>query len=115
MEKTVDLRLFRKANGITQSAVAEWLGVSKQFISQVESGKAQLSDEKLSKILDRPDWSMEKYLQLEDTLAGIQAQASGEPEEEKCADRLHRVRLIPFEAAIGLVSTLAAVGVYLVR
>lgn len=103
MEKKVDLRLFRKANGITQSAIAERIGTSKQFISQVEAGKVQLPDDKLSKILDNPDWSMEKYLQLAETLARIQAPAPSETADESADERPHRVRLIPFEARGGTI------------
>ena len=34
MGTTLNLRLFRKANKLTQDAVADYLGVTKGFISQ---------------------------------------------------------------------------------
>lgn len=58
MEKKFDLRLFRKANGITQLAVAEYLGATKQMITQIETGKVALPTDKLKKILDNPEWSI---------------------------------------------------------
>ena len=65
MEKTLNLRLFRKANGITQDAVAEYLGVTKGFISQVENGRVDLPEEKIAKLLhnDR-GWSFEDYKKM---------------------------------------------------
>ena len=68
MDSKMDLRLFRKANGVTQSAIAEYLGTTKQFVSQVEAGKVALPEDKFMKILDNPEWSREKYFQLVETL-----------------------------------------------
>ena len=43
----VNLRGFRKANGLRQEVVANFLGVDQSFISQVESGKRDLPEDKL--------------------------------------------------------------------
>lgn len=65
MEKTLNLRLFRKANGITQDAVAEYLGVTKGFISQVENGRVELPEEKIAKLLQNDrGWSVEDYKKM---------------------------------------------------
>ena len=65
MEKTLNLRLFRKANGITQDAVAEYLGVTKGFISQVENGRVALPEEKIAKLLQNDrGWSFEDYKKM---------------------------------------------------
>jgi len=106
MNQKTDLRLFRKANGITQGALAEYLGVTKQFISQVESGKNALPEDKLMKIIDNPEWSMEKYLQLVDTIEEIKRaheKREGKVVAGETADQLFRVRLIPYEARGGLI------------
>ena len=106
MDPKTDLRLFRKANGITQGALAEYLGVTKQFISQVESGKNALPDDKLMKILDNPEWSMEKYIQLVDTFDEIKRaheRREGKTVAGETAEQLFRVRLIPYEARGGLI------------
>ena len=106
MNQKTDLRLFRKANGITQGALAEYLGVTKQFISQVESGKNALPEDKLMKIIDNPEWSMEKYLQLVDTIEEIKRaheKRDGKVVAGEAADPLFRVRLIPYEARGGLI------------
>lgn len=49
MEK---LREFRKKNGLLQRDLAAFLGTSREFISIVESGKANLPEEQLRKLLD---------------------------------------------------------------
>ena len=65
MEKTLNLRLFRKANGITQDAVAEYLGVTKGFITQVENGRVALPEEKIAKLLQNDrGWSFEDYKKM---------------------------------------------------
>ena len=69
----MDLRLFRKANGITQLALAEYIGVTKQFISQVESGKVALPTGQLKKILDNDEWSLEEYHRLKENLEALKA------------------------------------------
>ena len=60
MNGALNLRLFRKANGLTQDAVAEYLGVSKPFISQVENGKASLPEDKMAKLIGNDiGWTVE--------------------------------------------------------
>lgn len=52
MAKNVNVKGFRKMNGLTQEALGEFLGCSKGFISQVESGMYPLPDDKLEALLD---------------------------------------------------------------
>lgn len=47
----IDLKEFRKSNGLTQAMVAEYLGVSEPFISRVESGRDPLPEDKLDKLI----------------------------------------------------------------
>jgi len=106
MENKFDLRLFRKANGLTQLSVAEYLGVSKQFITQVETGKVALPTGQLKKILENPKWSREEYFRLAETLDSLMAegkekQVSVAPGKDVEAPL--RVRLIPFEARGGMI------------
>ena len=109
MEKMFDLRLFRKANGITQLAVAEYLGVTKQMITQIETGKVALPTDKLKKILDNPEWSLQEYNRLVEMLDSLTA-TKPEGKEKKAeavarrdGDLPLRVRLIPFEARGGMI------------
>lgn len=109
MEKKFDLRLFRKANGITQLAVAEYLGVTKQMITQIETGKVALPTDKLKKILDNPEWSLQEYNRLVEMLDSLTA-TKPEGKEKKAeavarrdGDLPLRVRLIPFEARGGMI------------
>ena len=49
--EVIDLKGFRKANGITQKELADYLGISNAFISQIEMGDRSLPKNQLSKIL----------------------------------------------------------------
>ena len=46
----VDLKRFRKINKIGQDMLAQYLGVSRSFISSVETGRCNLPDDKLEKL-----------------------------------------------------------------
>jgi len=68
MNGALNLRLFRKANGLTQDAVAEYLGVSKPFISQVENGKAMLPEDKMAKLIgNEMGWTVEMSPEIQET------------------------------------------------
>lgn len=47
----IDLKEFRKCNGLSQKDVAEFLGVSRSFIGQVEAGFSKLPSDKTDKLL----------------------------------------------------------------
>ncbi len=51
----IDLRRFRKTNELTQDQLGDYLGVKKSFISMMESGKANIPKEKLTKLLNNPN------------------------------------------------------------
>jgi len=51
MEKSPNVRAFRKYNGITQEEVADFLGTKKAFISQIETGRVPLPEDKLYRLL----------------------------------------------------------------
>ena len=52
--ESADFKRFIFENKIKQSLLAEYLGVSEGYISSVASGRKQLSEEKLSKVLNNP-------------------------------------------------------------
>lgn len=52
--KYVDFKRFMFEQKIKQSVLAKYLGVSEGYISQVASGKKQLSDENYGKVLNNP-------------------------------------------------------------
>ena len=107
MDTTFDLRLYRKANGISQITVAEYLGVSKGFISQVETGRVALPEEKIHKLLNNDrGWSKEKYFDLLDTIDQMRrspvVQMNSEvPVAAGDGDALLRVPLLPIFAQAG--------------
>lgn len=50
----INLTAFRQQNGILQKALADYLGVTRGYISMVESGKSTLSKESIEKIYNNP-------------------------------------------------------------
>lgn len=49
---TINLKEFRKRNGIDQVSLAEFLHTSRSFVSLVESGRSKLPDDKIDKIIN---------------------------------------------------------------
>ena len=52
--KSIDFKRFMFEQKIKQSVLAQYLGVSEGYISQVANGKKQLSEENYSKVLNNP-------------------------------------------------------------
>lgn len=50
----IDLKGFRKRNGLTQSELGAFLGIKKSYISLIETGSKPLSSDKMSKLLSNP-------------------------------------------------------------
>lgn len=56
----VNLTAFRQRNGILQKDLADYLGVSRGYISMVESGRSRLSRENLDKLYENPyGWDLD--------------------------------------------------------
>ena len=47
----MDIRKFRKDNGLTQDELGEYLGIKKSFISKIEHGNANLPKEKIERLV----------------------------------------------------------------
>ena len=103
MGTTLNLRLFRKANKLTQDAVADYLGVTKGFISQVETGKSSLPEDKLQKLLDNPQWSLDEYKRMAASFLAISVTKPEDPVPVAVGDGdvLYRVPLLPVFAQAG--------------
>ena len=52
MEKTINLRAFRKLNGLTQTDLADFFGVQKAFISQIETGRLALPEDRFFQLMN---------------------------------------------------------------
>ena len=52
----IDLKAFRKANGLNQVELARFLGIGQSFISQIEKGDRQLPSDAMAKIIANPEW-----------------------------------------------------------
>ena len=53
----LNLTNFRQENNLLQKELADFLGVSRGYISMVESGKSHLSKENIKKILSNKSWN----------------------------------------------------------
>lgn len=51
----VDLKAFRKANNLTQQAVADYLGIKKAFVCQIETGRHSLPSKHLDRLLNNTE------------------------------------------------------------
>lgn len=61
----IDLKEFRRTNGLTQAVVADYLGVSEPFISRVESGRDPLPVDKLFKLMNNDrGWNITSLIDL---------------------------------------------------
>lgn len=77
-EPLVKLALFRRKNGLFQQEIADYLNVSRGYISLVEKGASKLSDEKIDQLLLSPirqNWDtrdlVPAYTRLNDALVYI--------------------------------------------
>lgn len=82
--KGSDLKAFRKASGLTQEALGDYLGIKKSFISTIESGKDPMPKDKLTKLLNNPyGWDVSMLTQPENPMAD-------EPKADGLVDYLTR-------------------------
>lgn len=89
----MNLKQFRKLNGISQQELAAYLGVGQSFISQIERGISPLPDSVLDKIKANPDWTI--YIDKVENNGEITIQADSRLADTK------RIPLVPFEAVAG--------------
>lgn len=62
----MDLREFRKVNGLTQGQLGEFLGMLTSFISKVENGREKLPEKKFQKILENDrGWDISMLQEVE--------------------------------------------------
>lgn len=63
----IDLKTFRRVNKLIQKDLSEYLGVSREFISMVETGKTTLPYDHLRKLLDNDcGWDTSMLARKED-------------------------------------------------
>lgn len=56
----VNLTAFRQRNGLLQKDIAEYLGVTRSYVSMVEKGSSKFSRENLDKLYDNPyHWNVD--------------------------------------------------------
>lgn len=81
---TINLKAFRHLNSLTQDELANYLGVTKGFISQIENGKVKLPPEKIKRLLENEmNWRTD--------LEGILGKKVEASKEER-----FRVPIVPF-------------------
>lgn len=72
-----DLKAFRKVNSLLQKDLADYLGVSREFISMAESGKAPLPYNHLRKLLDNEKGWDVSMLSVQETTGGDHIEQNG--------------------------------------
>ena len=94
MESNVqfNLKAFRKANGLSQRELANFLGVTQGFISRIEQGLCPMPDDKAEMIMANKDWTL--YIDKVENHGEINIQAES-PKKEGM------IPLVPFEAVAG--------------
>lgn len=85
----VNLTAFRQRNGILQKDLAEYLGVSRGYISLVESGRSNLSPENIDKIFDNPNhWNTDDLVPAYTRLNRALYYLNRERNEQRAAEGL---------------------------
>lgn len=55
----INLKDFRKRNGISQQVLADYLGIGQGFVSQMEKGTRPIPKQVMDKIKENPEWIVE--------------------------------------------------------
>lgn len=64
MKRKFDLRSFRNFYDLTQTELGKYLGVTNVFLSQIESGKSDMPDEKLLRLIDNDKgWDVDRFIE----------------------------------------------------
>lgn len=53
--ESVDIREFRRVNKMTQKALADYLGITQAFVSNMEAGRDTIPEKYIRRILDDPN------------------------------------------------------------
>lgn len=98
--KVIDIKGFRKANRIPQIELAEYLGVSNSFISQIERRERDIPDSKLDKIMrNDKGWDTSMIYKEENIVESKLNEIIRE--EAKAVQEVNLIPLLPFTAVAG--------------
>ena len=61
----LDLKIFRKQNGLSQVQAADYFHCDQSFISQIENGKSKVPDDFIIKILQDSSLNLEGLTEIE--------------------------------------------------
>ena len=99
--ETLDLRKFRKANGIKQQELADFLGIGQGYVSQMERGDRPISKSVMEKIESNPEWKIVLDTLENNGTINFQTEASDAPAQNRKPNPDKRIPLIPYEAVAG--------------
>lgn len=75
----MDIKKFRETNDIRQIELADYLGVSKGYLCNVEAGRVKLSRENKKKLLNNPNgWNVSSLTAANDTASNVGTPANRE-------------------------------------
>lgn len=93
----IDLKLFRKDNNLLQKDLADYLGVSRGYIAMAETGKCELSEKQVSKLLaNTNNWRT----------AALEGGQAGAPGAQKSVDAASSFELAVLRARVDLLERL---------
>lgn len=73
----IDLKSFRKANGLKQQDLANILGLSRSFISQVEAGYSKFPEDHLQTLFANPNYDTSMLVVDTPSTNSVSAKATG--------------------------------------
>ena len=89
----VDLTTFRKANGLTQTAVSEYLSVSRSFINQVENGKVSMPRHQMDKLFQNNQWDTSELVPAYTRIVRVQKEFAEQNLTERLSEIIDNERL----------------------
>lgn len=76
-QQTINLKAFRKANKLTQANLANILGLSRSFISQVEAGYSKFPEDHLQTLFANPNYDTSMLVVDTPSATSVSAKATG--------------------------------------
>lgn len=87
----INLKSFRKENGVSQQELADYLGIGQGYVSQMERGERPVPKYVLEKIMANPEWTV--------AIDTVENYGTVNLQPEKPAQRM--IPLVPYDAIAG--------------
>lgn len=72
----IDISRFRRLNNLLQQTVADYIGVTRSYLSQVENGRAELAPSKIQRLINNDKgWDVSTLCKQNETI--VQSMGNG--------------------------------------